>query len=262
MDSNFACDIDTPPFNARITDFVGLFWPDSHSVEFPVTTIMPLSSASHSSSSSGPQSSRGTRAESSRSQSSARLSSQPVDISNQDNVQDQESVVPKETSLPLAPHPGSAPHLSGAFSLTSGPGYVPSSIIRTALPLLMQNRTLQPSSASGTVPNPLASTLARDSLLIYAHQIFNSFPLPGSIMNTSHGPKDLTSPDHPFNSQLLPLLQRLRFLHPGHLPTLLLLGCVYYAVGNHKESLAVNEEILRIDANFVSRINTSASICL
>ncbi|KAL5495255.1 hypothetical protein ACEPAI_718 [Sanghuangporus weigelae] len=216
---------------------------------------MSLSSFSEATSSSRSQASHGTRLVASHPPSSSRSYNPSIEARDQSDAQSQENTVPTETSLPLTPYPGSAPQLSGPFSGSLRAGYTASSFVRTALPMLMQSNTLQPSSSGHTVPNPLASTLARDSLLIYAHKIFNSFSIPGSTVDNSHAPSDVTSPDHPYNSQLLPLLQRLRILHPEHLPTLLLLGCVHYAVGNHKESLAVNEGILQIDANFVEAMS-------
>ncbi|OCB91876.1 TPR-like protein [Sanghuangporus baumii] len=216
---------------------------------------MPLSSFNEATSSSGPQASRGTRLAASHPPNSSRSYNPTLDPGDQSDVQSQENTVPTGTSLPLTPYPGSAPQLPGSFSGSLRAGYTASNFVRTALSMLMQSNILQPPSSGLTVPNPLASTLARDSLLIYAHKIFNSFSVPGSAMKNSHEPADVTSPDHPYNSQLLPLLQRLRTLHPEHLPTLLLLGCALYAVGNYKESLAVNEDILQIDANFVEAMS-------
>jgi hypothetical protein len=61
----------------------------------------------------------------------------------------------------------------------------------------------------------------------------------------------MTSPEHTYKSQLVPLLITLRSLHPRHLPTLLLLGSLYYAMGDYATSLSFNEEILSIDPEYV-----------
>jgi protein O-GlcNAc transferase len=60
-----------------------------------------------------------------------------------------------------------------------------------------------------------------------------------------------------YRSRLLPLLSNLRALHPRHLPTLLLLACVYHAVGEFDTSLALNEEILSIDPNYVRDVTSN-----
>lgn len=104
----------------------------------------------------------------------------------------------------------------------------------------------------GTAPNPLASTLARDALLTYAHRIYNT-PFAPSVQGVpaSEPHPEVTSADHPYTTKLLPLLQNLQSMHPTHLPILLLLGCVHYAVGNYAESKVQNEEILRLDSRYV-----------
>lgn len=105
---------------------------------------------------------------------------------------------------------------------------------------------------AGITPNPLASSLARDALLTYAHRIYNSPFSPfvlGIPLPDPH--PEPTSPNHPYTTKLLPLLQNLRLMHPNHLPTLLLLGCVYYAVGDYESSKVQNEDILRLNGNYV-----------
>jgi hypothetical protein len=105
--------------------------------------------------------------------------------------------------------------------------------------------------------NPLASTLARDALLMYAHRIYESpaSPLPSGLSAVPLSPPatDPASPDHAYRTQLLPLLMNLRNLHPRHLPTLLLFSCVLYAIGDLNGSLALNSEILHVDPNYVSQ---------
>ena len=97
-------------------------------------------------------------------------------------------------------------------------------------------------------PNPLASSLARDLLLVYARRIFHAPP----ISDLEDGSPRASKVDKFYRTQLVPLLNNLRSLHPRHLPCLLLLGCVYHAIGDFAESLAINDELLAIDANFVS----------
>lgn len=112
-------------------------------------------------------------------------------------------------------------------------------------------------TAVGLVPNPHASTLARDALLAYAHRIYNTPFSPSVIGRTMSEPfPEVTSPEHPYTTRLLPLLQNLQSLHPTHLPILLLLGCVHYATGNYAESKRRNEEILNLDSNYVRLLST------
>lgn len=148
----------------------------------------------------------------------------------------------------------------GSFSSTFRPPATlsessinPSSLdyIKTAIPLFKNMTRVQDgvkASVSGNLPNPLASSLARDSMLIYARRMFHMPPVPPGLDENARQEriKDV------YRTQLLPLLRNLHSLHPRHIPILLLLGCVYYAIGDFAESLAVNNEILRIDEKFVS----------
>ena len=249
MLSDDACD--APPFDGKTTDFIGHFWSENLVTIFPVTTSMPLSITSNAGRSHGSQLPSDSGRMTSPSTGSVSTPSEDqgrdpfIEGKDETSSRRHEATSPIETSLHLTPFPGSAPQLSGTSAGRPRAPYSTSSLVRTALPLLMRSDTVNSLSSGTTGPNPLASTLARDSLLIYAHQLFNSF--------SDSGAPGTASPGHPYNSQLLPLLQRLRTLHLDHLPLLLLLGCVYYAVGDFRESLSVNEEILRIDGHFVSR---------
>ncbi|KLO14446.1 hypothetical protein SCHPADRAFT_826424 [Schizopora paradoxa] len=113
-------------------------------------------------------------------------------------------------------------------------------------------------SNQGT-PNPFASTLARDALLAYAHRVFKypfqPLPLVAPILNVAQKNLPSTSPSHPYSSQLLPLLRGMKKLHPNHLPVLLLLGCVYHAVGDYEASIVEHNDILTIDSSFVEAIS-------
>lgn len=125
-------------------------------------------------------------------------------------------------------------------------------VLRAALPLFQSSLSLPPTQSR--LPNPLASTLARDTLLTYAHRIFKSPFQPTPGLAISPVVCEPSSPQHPYNTQLLPLLRNLKLLHPKHIPILLLLGCVCHAVGDYAGSLEQNQEILNIDENFVSEL--------
>ncbi|KAI5124687.1 hypothetical protein M0805_004295 [Coniferiporia weirii] len=111
-----------------------------------------------------------------------------------------------------------------------------------------------PLQAPGITINPVASSLARDALLVYAHRLFNS-PLQPVDPAPAIPVVDPKSAEHPYTTHLLPLLLELRTLHPRHLPTLLLLGCVYHAIGEYSASISQNEEILRIDGAYVEAMS-------
>lgn len=71
----------------------------------------------------------------------------------------------------------------------------------------------------------------RDFLLGYAHSLYSS--------DTN-------------NITLLPLLHTIHAEHPDHLPTLLLMSCVYYTRGEYDASLNYNMKLLSYDPNYVS----------
>ncbi|OBZ83746.1 putative UDP-N-acetylglucosamine--peptide N-acetylglucosaminyltransferase SEC [Choanephora cucurbitarum] len=74
----------------------------------------------------------------------------------------------------------------------------------------------------------------REHLLQYAHTLYS------------------TSPRNPY---LLPLLHSLHDAYPSHLPTLLLLACVYYSYGEYSLSLKYNQLILKYDAHYVEAMS-------
>lgn len=105
-----------------------------------------------------------------------------------------------------------------------------------------------------TPPNPLDSSLGRDALLTYARHLYDLSRDPVTI-GVSPIPIFASSPtvtSTDYTSHLFHLLVMLRSLHPGHLPTLLLLGSVYYALGDIHSSLAINQEILTINPQYAS----------
>lgn len=57
--------------------------------------------------------------------------------------------------------------------------------------------------------------------------------------------------------QLIALLNVLKTLHPGHLPTMVLLANTYFSKGDYETSLRVNEEVLSFDTEYVSKHHSS-----
>jgi len=74
----------------------------------------------------------------------------------------------------------------------------------------------------------------RDYLLSFAHSSYNQ--------NAN-------------NPVLLPLLHALEKLHPRHLPTLLLMSCVYYTKGEYNASLYYNQKLLEYDPTYVEAMS-------
>ena len=102
------------------------------------------------------------------------------------------------------------------------------------------------SAASNAVGHDVTSPEVRDQLLQYAHGLYTQGPPQADP--AAKGTDKL----HP---TLLPLLHTLHKLHPDHLPTLLLLSCAYYAADNYAGSLWYNNQILRVDANYVESMS-------
>ncbi|KAH9825337.1 UDP-N-acetylglucosaminyltransferase [Melampsora americana] len=75
----------------------------------------------------------------------------------------------------------------------------------------------------------------RDYLLSYAHATYSKKPNDATVV--------------------LPLLHTLIKLHPNHLPSLLLLSCVYYSQGDYVSSLLYNNQILSIDPEYVEAMS-------
>lgn len=77
----------------------------------------------------------------------------------------------------------------------------------------------------------------RDYFLAYAHTLYSS---------------------DPSNEYLLPVLHTIETAHPAHLPTLLLMSCVYYSRGNLTSSLYYNDKLLQYDPQYVGHLLSSA----
>ncbi|GAA5905481.1 hypothetical protein JCM5296_005886 [Sporobolomyces johnsonii] len=112
---------------------------------------------------------------------------------------------------------------------------LPLSPIHTDTP----SSALPPTSASTTFSDPtllasVASPQKRDYLLSYAHTLYA---------------KD------PGSSELLPLLHTIESIHPDHLPTLLLISCVYYTRGELESSLYYNKRLLAYDPSYVEAMS-------
>ncbi|KAG9095843.1 hypothetical protein FS749_009678 [Ceratobasidium sp. UAMH 11750] len=157
---------------------------------------------------------------------------------------------------PLAPPRGIGPQLfAGALT--------PVSHAQELLPSTL------PQTPVSNLPNPLASSLARDALLTYAHNLYEN-PAPGRRAPPGLSSRPLvatlpsaqpasTDPVQTYNAELLPLLLSLHALHPTHLPTALLLSCVQYAIQDYAGSLRTSNEILSIDPNFVEAMSNIAT---
>lgn len=100
----------------------------------------------------------------------------------------------------------------------------------------------------------LFSTLGRDAILAYAQRLYNEEGVPAPFKLTPtplFTPSQSVKKENIYSSHLLPLLYMLRKAHPDHIPTMLLLSCVYYAMGNYQESLDLNEHLLKIEPQCV-----------
>ncbi|GAA5938259.1 hypothetical protein JCM1841_006809 [Sporobolomyces salmonicolor] len=134
-----------------------------------------------------------------------------------------------------APPPAAPPTSQPAPSTNQADHPLPLSHNRTDTP----SSALPPTSASTTLSDPtllasVASPQKRDYLLSYAHTLYA---------------KD------PGSSELLPLLHTIESIHPDHLPTLLLISCVYYTRGELESSLYYNKKLLAFDPSYVEAMS-------
>ncbi|KAG9035838.1 hypothetical protein FRB95_010432 [Tulasnella sp. JGI-2019a] len=122
--------------------------------------------------------------------------------------------------------------------------------------------------------NPYASTLARDALMTYAYRLYHQARQPPPPVShgetagfTSHHGASSThdtrsAHQHPYITQLIPLLNNLENLHPRYIPIKLLMGCAQYVIGDFAASIAVNEEILRQQPDFVESMSNIGTAIL
>ncbi|KAF8070184.1 glycosyl transferase family 41-domain-containing protein [Lyophyllum atratum] len=100
--------------------------------------------------------------------------------------------------------------------------------------------------------NPLTSTLGRDVLLSYAQRDYLA-------LDNSKPNRPTPVPIHQSNvghslgreGSIRALLTILKTFHPTHIPTLLLLGCMQFSLGEMTSSLEINQDILRLDPTYV-----------
>lgn len=112
-----------------------------------------------------------------------------------------------------------------------------------------RSRDLQLTEISLPVPGPLDPT-KRDGLLSYAYSLYDTFV-------TSESPTRPDGPNSTHVPMLLPLLELLHGLDPGHLQTRLLLGCVYHCRGLYQRALDINRGLLEKYPNNVRRSSSA-----
>jgi len=138
-------------------------------------------------------------------------------------VEDVGLVSAAQPGQPLEPPRPSTPPTSAAKTINQDPS--PSSLPASHPPA-------PPSPAtSASLLASVASPAKRDMMLSVAHNMYS---------------QDSTS------MELLPLLHTIESIHPDHLPTLLLISCVYYTRGELESSLYYNKRLLNYDPNYVS----------
>ncbi|KAJ2549837.1 hypothetical protein EV175_004295 [Coemansia sp. RSA 1933] len=110
---------------------------------------------------------------------------------------------------------------------------------------------LTPSTYVGTAPLPSAVDNAAPADVVPGTQIerhlAKSASMRDHILKTAH----LLYSTEPRNPKLIPMLLCLHQQHKRHLPTLLLLACVYFSNNELELSLEQNERILKIDPNYI-----------
>lgn len=173
------------------------------------------------------------------------------------------NTTPYKSPVPCQESPPSAAAFSEHIDTLIGPGHFAAS---------MRHASSQPNppSLKHSTPAPvelpddlrlLFSTLGRDAILAYAHRLYESQSVSGpSTLSAAPvftpSPATAITKDNIYTSHLLPLLVMLRKSHPEHSPTMLLLSCVHYAMGDYEASLALNERILSLEPQSVSEHST------
>ncbi|GAA5831870.1 hypothetical protein JCM11251_003916 [Rhodosporidiobolus azoricus] len=134
----------------------------------------------------------------------------------------------RQSSLPSHHHPQQQHH---------HPQNIQQELHQSAAPLTPAQTGSSGGPGDLSNPSVLASVAAphkRDYLLSYAHAMYA---------------KD------PHSDDLLPLLHTLESMHPDHLPTLLLISCVYYTRGELESSLYYNKRLLGFDPTYVEAMS-------
>jgi tetratricopeptide (TPR) repeat protein len=143
-------------------------------------------------------------------------------------------------------------HDRAAYLQAMAPLSVMSEAATSTLPSAPLQETLLSKAASASQQTQYSETYKRDALLQHAYRLFELSPsfVPGGItyMPLSSTITALASDPE---LELLPLLNMLNTTHVRHCPTLLLLGCVHFALRNFQLALEVFQEILNIDPYFV-----------
>ncbi|WAQ83315.1 hypothetical protein PtA15_3A684 [Puccinia triticina] len=168
-------------------------------------------------------------------------------------------------SIPLIPHPAqSRPHPQ-PISAQRPPSALSGSLrsTHTSTPLL--NNSPCTSAASNLTGPPPRPTGAHQPVLneppSYVNQVERIWRSAQEGQCTERARDYLLSYAHAVYSKkaddpcLLPLLHTLIKLHPKHLPTLLLLSCVYYSQGDYVSSLFHNDQILMLDPEYVEAMS-------
>jgi hypothetical protein len=131
---------------------------------------------------------------------------------------------------------------------TSLYGHVPGSYQSPRPPVLLQDVFGAP--PFGVQESSLGTSIARDALLAYAHRLYNdSTDAPLGLTPVPQQTETASSGLH--HGQLIHLLESIRSQHPQHLPTLLLLSCVQYSIGDYDACLSTCYLILSIDPDYV-----------
>jgi hypothetical protein len=136
-------------------------------------------------------------------------------------------------------------------------GHVPSSYQTSRPSVLPQDVFAIPTAAPFSVQeSSLGTSIARDALLAYAHRLYNDSTDPplGLTPAPQQTGADSSRLHH---DQLIPLLESIKSQHPQHLPTLLLLSCVQYTIGDYDACLSTCNLILSIDPDYVRRLHIS-----
>ncbi|KAF9580373.1 hypothetical protein BGW38_003014, partial [Lunasporangiospora selenospora] len=133
-------------------------------------------------------------------------------------------------------------HAHAQIQATSSVPTGPLSITKVQLPQTPQSQlVVQVQLADGKAQQLVINARDeewRDHLLSYAHMLYAS---------------EAANPSP--TSQLIPILQTITTFHKNHLPTLLLLACVYYTQRNYKLSLHYNHLILTKDPHYVEAMS-------